>query len=504
MVRNQHKFLCLFLCVLLLVSALMVGSFSAFAAAGDTVYVRLNNSWSSVRCYMWNSDSDKNANWPGATMTKVSDNVYSYKLPKSYGNIIFNNGNSGPGNQTNDMVYPGANQIYDLSKDSWSAYNPGGNNPTTPTSATSANPSDTITVYLKNSAGWSSPNCYMWNSDSDKNSEWPGVSMKNEGNNEWSYTITKKYSNCIFNGDGGSSQTDDLTTMDGHIYDNVTKQWTVRDVSPIRVSSFSADPSSEIYTGVEVMLSANAASSAGTVTYKFSVTNSAGSTSVIATNKVGAASWIPTNAGNYTITCDFSDTAGNTNSRKLTLSVANDTNLANPVIKSVTPGNLNLVKRNAETTVSVNAGGGKTGTNLLFYKYIVKDPNGAQNTPYYTLNSTYRFTPTKLGKYTVDVYVQASDNNTVNRTYTYEVTDNGPTTPTVPTDPTPTSSSGYQKGDVDKNGKVNISDATYIQKHLARYSGYGNIDVALGDMNGDGIVTIKDSTLIQRRINGDY
>ena len=104
MVRNQHKFLCLFLCVLLLVSALMVGSFSAFAAAGDTVYVRLNNSWSSVRCYMWNSDSDKNANWPGATMTKVSDNVYSYKLPKSYGNIIFNNGNSGSGNQTNDMA----------------------------------------------------------------------------------------------------------------------------------------------------------------------------------------------------------------------------------------------------------------------------------------------------------------------------------------------------------------------------------------------------------------
>lgn len=507
MVRNQHKFICLFLCVLLLVSALTVGSFSAFAAAGDTVYVRLNNGWSSVRCYMWNSDSDKNANWPGVAMTKVSDGVYSYKLTKSYANIIFNNGNSGSDNQTTDLVYPGANQIYDLKAKSWSAYSGGTTpvNPTTPT--TPPTPSGAVTVYLKNTAGWSNPNCYMWNSDSDKNASWPGLSMKSEGDNIWSYTISKKYTNCIFNGDGGNSQTTDLTTMNGQIYDNTAKQWSIYDTSPLRVTSYTADPSSEIYTGVEVSLAAKATSTAGAVTYKFSVTNSAGSTSVIATNKVGAASWIPTNAGNYTITFDFSDTAGNTNSRKLNLSVAADTNMSQPIIKSVNPANLNLVKRNVNTTVTVTAGGGKTGTNLLFYKYIVKDPNGVANTPYYTLSSTYNFTPTKLGKYTVEVFVQASDNSTVNKTYTYESTDNGPTNPAVPTEPTeiqPTTPSGYEKGDVNKDHKVNIQDATHIQKHLAKYAGYLDIDVALGDMNGDGIVTIKDSTLIQRKINGEF
>lgn len=506
MVKHQHKVLSLILCAALLFTALMCGTVSAFAAAGDTVYVRLNNSWSNVYCYMW-TDGDQNAAWPGIQMTKVSDGVYSYTLPKSYANIIFNNGSGG--NQTNDMGYPGAGQIYDLSSGSWSTYSGGSVTPTqgtTPVVSPTTPASGGVTVYLKNTAGWSNPNCYMWNSDSDKNASWPGVTMTKVEDNIYSYTASKEYSGCIFNGSGGSPQTSDLTTMNGQIYDNSTNTWSVYDTSPIQVKSYSADPDSSVYVGTTVDLTANAVSSSGTVVYKFSVTNASGATSQIAQNYTGAASWTPTATGNYTITFDFSDTAGNTNSRTMKINVESDASLVKPIIKSVVPGNLNMVKRNVSATVSVNAGGGKTGTNLLFYKYIVKDPNGVSNTPYYTLSSTYSFTPTMLGKYTVEVFVQASDNTTVNKTYTYTATDSDVTAPTNVTTPevvptSPTSATGYQVGDVNMDGAVNVKDATYIQKYIAKYVGYLDINVELGDVTGDGVVTIKDSTAIQRMIN---
>lgn len=513
MVKRQHKLLSLFLCVALLLTALLCGTFSAFAAAGDTVYVKLNNGWSSVHCYMWNSDSDKNAEWPGQSMTKVADGVYSYTLPKAYANIIFNNGSGGSGNQTSDMSYPGNSQIYDLSAGSWSSYSGGSQNPTTATQATTPqptqkpNPGSGVTVYLKNTAGWSSPNCYMWNTATDSNASWPGQSMTKVEDNIYSYTTSKEYANCIFN--GGGNQTTDLTTMNGQIYDNSTNTWSVYDTSPLQVKSYSADPDSSVYTGMDVELSAQAVSTGGTIVYKFSVTNASGATSVIAQNYTGNATWTPTNAGNYTITFDFADTSGNTNSRTLKIAVENDASLVSPIIKNVIPGNLNLIKRNQSATVSVTAGGGKTGTNLLFYKYIVKDPNGVANTPYYTLNSTYSFTPTLLGKYTVEVYVQGSDNTTVNKTYTYTATDSDVTTPTAPTNVTmptsatekPTSAEGYQLGDVNMDGVVNIKDATHIQKYIAKYAGYLTIRVDLGDVTGDGVVTVKDATYIQRMIN---
>ena len=43
MVKHQHKILSLFLCAALLVTALMCGTISAFASAGDTVYVNAGN-----------------------------------------------------------------------------------------------------------------------------------------------------------------------------------------------------------------------------------------------------------------------------------------------------------------------------------------------------------------------------------------------------------------------------------------------------------------------------
>ena len=104
MARKGHKFLCVVLCVALILTTALVGAFSAFAvtdeeaetvgASGDVVYVKVNNGWSNLHCYMWTDGQGNNAQWPGAAMQAVSDGVYAYTVTGNFSKIIFNNGNS--------------------------------------------------------------------------------------------------------------------------------------------------------------------------------------------------------------------------------------------------------------------------------------------------------------------------------------------------------------------------------------------------------------------------
>lgn len=512
MVKRQHKVLSLILCLMLAVSAICVGAVGATAATGDTVYVRVNNGWSDVYAYMWGDGIGENQSWPGVKMTNVEGDVYSYSVPGEYNMIIFNNGS---GAQTGDLSYAGNGKIYDLSSSSWSTYVENPTNPVSTTAPVTTPSGEGITVYLKNEAGWAAPNCYMWNSSSDENKTWPGVAMTSLGDDVWSYTSSKAYASCIFN--GGGAQTDDLTAKDGYMFNNKTNQWTEYDTSPLQIKSYKADPASGIYNGSEVVLSAEAQSKTGaTVYYKFSVTNSSGGTSVVSDfSSANTVSWTPSAAGTYTVKFEVKDSDGNENSRELSLTVESDANLVKPVIKSVVPGNNGYIKVNTNALLSVNAGGGKTGTNLLFYKYVVTDPNGVTNTPYYTLNNTYVLKPTMVGEYTVDVFVQGSDNSTVERTYKYNATTQDVTTPTViepttikPTTPVtqpttqPTTApvtTPVVLGDVNNDGRVTIMDATYIQKFVVEYEGYV-VTAERGDVNGDGFVNIKDATEIQKII----
>ncbi len=117
--KRTKKILSLLLALVLLVGTVATLSVSA---AGDTIYVRVPSSYGTPYCYTWNSDSDKDATWPGTQMTSEGDGVYSYTPSKTFANVIFNNGS---GTQTADLVYPGANKLYDLSSGIWEDYNPG-------------------------------------------------------------------------------------------------------------------------------------------------------------------------------------------------------------------------------------------------------------------------------------------------------------------------------------------------------------------------------------------
>ena len=518
MVTTKHKILSIVLCIMLAVSAVCVGTMAVSAASGDTVYVRANNGWSNLHCYMWSSGSGENAAWPGASMTHVEGDVYSYTLTGDFNNIIFNNGNGGSGNQTNDLVYAGNGKIYDLSSGSWSDYEEASTSATTATTATSATTATTattpsgsgMTMYCNNTAGWSTLYCYMWSDGTGNNAAWPGVAMTNLGNNVWTYVSDKAYDNVIFNANGGS-QTADLvaTGHDGYIFDNSTSTWSVYDTSPLQVTSFTADPSSKIYPGTNVTLSTDAQSKTGAaISYKISVTGNGVTTVVSDYSSSNTGIWTPSATGSYTVNFEYKDSEGNTNSRSLTLTVEDDSSLVKPVIKSVFPYNLNAIALNSPVTVSVTAGGGKTGTNLLFYKYVVTDPNGEQNIPYYTLNDTYTFTPKTAGTYTVQVFVEGSDNSKVNKTYTYTASSDVPTQPTTTQPITQfdttapiTTQPGVLKGDTNKDGVIDVNDVTYLQMALAKYDGI-TVTLEVADLCEDGILDIVDATYLQYKIAG--
>ena len=78
-------------------------------------------------------------------------------------------------------------------------------------------------------------------------------------------------------------------------------------------------------------------------------------------------------------------------------------------------------------------------------------------------------------------------------------TDPSETTSTYPTSTTAPASE-YELGDVNRDGKLNIRDATLIQKVLAKLEQFDDEQLILADYLSDGKVNIKDATQIQKKI----
>ncbi len=57
-------------------------------------------------------------------------------------------------------------------------------------------------------------------------------------------------------------------------------------------------------------------------------------------------------------------------------------------------------------------------------------------------------------------------------------------------------------GDANCDGKINIKDATYVQKSLANIVVADDLSTIVSDVTGDGKVTIKDATAIQKQLAG--
>ena len=88
-----------------------------------TIYFVNTGKWNNVNFYSWyDAVAIFTDTWPGNTMTKISDTLYSCSVPEDIPNIIFNDGGS---TQTSDLSVPplseGLDQ-YDFSSQEWSTY----------------------------------------------------------------------------------------------------------------------------------------------------------------------------------------------------------------------------------------------------------------------------------------------------------------------------------------------------------------------------------------------
>lgn len=369
------------------------------------------------------------------------------------------------------------------------------------------------TVYFQNTGNWSKVNAYMWydGKSNVKNKEWPGEAMTDEGDGVWSYDIKGEYDHIIFNNGSGTQTGNIVYPGNSMIYKDGS--WEVYDTSPLRITSFESDTKSPAYIGSAIVLTTTTKTETTGVQYQYSV-NSQVIRSYSADN---SCVWNPVASGDYTVRVDVKDNAGNQNFREMSFTIKDPSQEQKPVFLSSNPLTGNQIKTGTATNLSVNAAGGNTGTKLLFYKYVVKDPSGEQvNTAYYTLNKNYSFTATKSGTYTVDVSVQGSDNQTITQQLKFESTQN-PTDPTVPTEPTVTTPSktdptvttpttatepstpdpGKILGDVNGDGRVDVKDATAIQKVFAGYD-VNLFDKSVADFNKDGKMDVKDAVAIQK------
>lgn len=121
MLKKAKSAVSIVLAVMMVISCFAFADFSVSAEEYKTVYFNNNEGWDEVYCFIWNN-TGSNAKWPGEKMELIGDNVWSYTVKTDATNIIFGNGGSGEGNQTEDLVLPGDGYIYDSASKEWSVY----------------------------------------------------------------------------------------------------------------------------------------------------------------------------------------------------------------------------------------------------------------------------------------------------------------------------------------------------------------------------------------------
>ncbi|MBQ4105151.1 MAG: dockerin type I repeat-containing protein [Clostridia bacterium] len=104
----------------------------------------------------------------------------------------------------------------------------------------------------------------------------------------------------------------------------------------------------------------------------------------------------------------------------------------------------------------------------------------------------------KVAGFTMDFTIPGDSTNPSNPTDTTEPSTGGEDKPTDTTDPVVLG----LLGDANEDGKVNIKDATLIQKHIAGLITLTDEGCILADVDDSDVVNIKDATAIQKHIAG--
>ena len=211
--KNTSKILALVLIVMTILMSLT--AITASAADSTRVYCNNEAGWSNVYCYFWNNSGNGGA-WPGKAMTYDETlGLYYYDIPAGYVNVIFNGGNGKP--QSADLTVPTDDKVvYNNAVKGWGVLGGVAEEP------------EVTTVYVKNTANWSTVYCYACTDGWAAETAWPGNAMTyDESLGLWKYDVLDGYVRLIFNGGNGKPQSADLTTptTDAVVFDNGAGTW---------------------------------------------------------------------------------------------------------------------------------------------------------------------------------------------------------------------------------------------------------------------------------------
>ena len=211
--KNTSKILALVLVVMTILMSLT--AITASAADSTRVYCNNEAGWSNVYCYFWNNSGNGGA-WPGKAMTYDETlGLYYYDIPAGYVNVIFNGGSGKP--QSADLTVPTDDKVvYNNAVKGWGVLGGVAEEP------------EVTTVYVKNTANWSTVYCYACTDGWAAETAWPGNAMTyDESLGLWKYDVLDGYVRLIFNGGNGKPQSADLTTptTDAVVFDNGAGTW---------------------------------------------------------------------------------------------------------------------------------------------------------------------------------------------------------------------------------------------------------------------------------------
>jgi len=102
-----------------------------------------------------------------------------------------------------------------------------------------------------------------------------------------------------------------------------------------------------------------------------------------------------------------------------------------------------------------------------------------------TTTNTAKWTPSKDGSYSLKFVAKDSNGKTVEKTMLYNVGE---------------ASSEKLLGDANGDGKVDVKDATLIQKYVVLMADIAPENLSVADYNKDGKIDVKDSSAIQKSV----
>lgn len=447
----------------------------AQTGANIVTYCKNSKNWSSVNAYCWNGsggEGNQNAAWPGKPMTDIGDNVWEYKMEKNWENIIFN----GSGDQTADLVFPGSGKIYDLATGKWDDYSTSalkilsfktdaespqykGSQIIISADATS----DCAVQYKFSLTPQGGSTTVLSNFSSTKQVEWIA-------NTEGNYTITLDVKDV----NGNALQRTLTFRIDD---DSKVSAPIIKSVTPIT--------GSYIQKGKVCNIAVTASGGkVGTnlLFYKYTVQDQNSKTvNVPYYTRNSTYSFTPSVVGTYKVTVSVQNSENDTVVKEVDLESVTDVPTDDLKISSFTTSGSTI--KGGTITASVTATGGKSPYTykFIYAGSVVKDFSSVK---------TCNINLTETGTFELKVEVKDSQGNTASKSMNIVVTNkDDPETRTL-------------KGDSDRNGKVEIVDATRIQQLLAKIIGDAEVNKANADVDDNNKVEIVDATYIQQKLAG--